>query len=421
MSSFKLDLHPNQMRVFQDPKPFNLLLSGRRFGKSRLMLTKVIERSLTFNGVYDPASPPVNLLVMPTLKQARQIHWKPLENLLAGVPFVAGINKSESRIIMAGERPDILIRGCNDDDGDSLRGLKIYFCGADEFQDIKLAVWQYVIVPALSDTPGSSALLTCTPKGKAHWLYKFHLDAIASPEWSFHHYFTKHNPYIPLSKLVQARKELPEKIYNQEYRASFESFDGQFFDEMRDRHLIDKTPMEDLTYYLGIDWGDVNPCIVVVGLTKDHSRFLVLDGWLNQTSQPIVQDEFLGKMAAFCRQYNVYRSYLPDDRPASIKASREYGRKHGIRGMEKAVAVDRRAVGVVEGCQIMNNLFYRDCLHIKSSLKTLINQFQSYHRKQDRDGTILNQPADGQPDHYVDSSRYCIATLYSAIQRKNLL
>ncbi|WP_414579099.1 hypothetical protein [Anabaena sp. CCY 9402-a] len=125
-------------------------------------------------------------------------------------------------------------------------------------------------------------------------------------------------------------------------------------------------------------------------------------------------------MADFCRKYNVFRSYLPDDRPASIKAAREYGRKHSLRGMEKAVAVDRRAVGVVEGCQIINSLFYQDNLYINSNQKPLINQFQSYHRKQDKDGTILNQPAEGQEDHLIDSFRYACSSLYTALQKKYL-
>ncbi|WP_414579433.1 hypothetical protein [Anabaena sp. CCY 9402-a] len=123
MTSFRLDLHPAQATVFNDPNPYVLLVSGRRWGKSRLMLTRAIERSLTFKGEYDPASPPVVLITMPTLKQAKQIHWKPLVNILANAPFVESINRSENRIIMAGNRPDIIVRGCNDDNGDSLRGL----------------------------------------------------------------------------------------------------------------------------------------------------------------------------------------------------------------------------------------------------------------------------------------------------------
>ncbi|ALF55631.1 hypothetical protein ACX27_26765 [Nostoc piscinale CENA21] len=407
------------MEVFQCQKTFKLLVCGRRWGKSRLQLTKGIERALTYDLPYDPASPPVVLILMPQLKQAKQIFWRPLVSLLENAQFVERFNNSELRITLKGNKPDILVRGANDDNGDSLRGLKVFHLAGDEWQDVKPAVWTDVLLPALSDTPGSSAMLTATPKGKAHPLYQFHLDAIASPEWSYFHFTTRDNPYFPVAKLREAKRNLPPKIYNQEFRAGWENFEGQVFSELNDRHFIKEIPPE-LTYYCGVDWGDINPAIVIVGLSKE-GKFYIVDSWLNTSGQAVTQDEVLSKLDSYCTKYNVFRSYLPDDRPASIKSAREYGRKHGIRGMEKAVAVDRRAVGVIEGCQIMNNLFFRDEMFIKSSERTLIDQFQSYHRKTDRNGNILNEPADGQQDHLVDATRYVVSTLYAALQKRNLL
>jgi len=414
--SFCLGLHRKQREVFDDLARFKLLISGRRFGKSRLLLTSVLVAALSFNQPIDPASPPICLIVMPTLKACRQIHWEPLLKLLEGQPFVESISRTDFRIKLRGSKPDILIRGA-DNNGDSLRGLKLYYAGVDEVQDFSLKAWEDVLYPALADTPNSRALLIGTPKGKTHWLYKFHLQAKSSEDWSYFHFITRHNPFVPKNYLRQAKLTLPPKTYRQEFEASFEDFEGQLFDQLKEEHKVSNIP-SDLTYYIGCDWGDIHPAVVVVGLTKDYSNFYILDSWYNSSGQPIVQDEFLDKVATFCTKYNVYRCYLPDDRPAAVLAARKLGASKNLDGLKRAVQVNRNEIKVMERVDIINSLFYQNKLFIKNSLKEVISQFENYHRATNKEGNILNKPADGQEDHLVDAALYAIATLHKAIQSK---
>ena len=55
--TLKLYLHPGQQTVFVSPKRFKVLVSSRRYGKSRLMLTMIIDKALNYKGAYDKASP----------------------------------------------------------------------------------------------------------------------------------------------------------------------------------------------------------------------------------------------------------------------------------------------------------------------------------------------------------------------------
>lgn len=152
-----LRLHPNQATVFNDPARYKVLCCSRRWGKSRLLMTILITKAINFKGHYDPLSPSVCALIMPTLKQARSIHWNALVAALDGHPAVDKIHKSDFRISLKGNRPDIILRGCNEDSGDSLRGSKFYFAAFDEIQDVKDIVWTEVVSPALADTAGSTA------------------------------------------------------------------------------------------------------------------------------------------------------------------------------------------------------------------------------------------------------------------------
>jgi hypothetical protein len=406
----KLDLHNRQAEVFLSKARFKLLISGRRFGKSRLLLTTAIHAAVSFNQPIDPASPPVVLIVMPTLKAAKSIHWEPLLNLLENQPFVQSINRSDHRIKLKGNKPDILLRGA-DNDGDSLRGLKIYYVGIDEFQDFSIRAWEDVIYPALSDTPNSKALLIGTPKGKAHFLYKFHVQVKAYSDWSYHHFITEDNPYVSRDFLNRAKLTLPPRTYKQEFEASFEDFSGAIFESIEDYHITSNIPNEFEFTFLGADWGDINPAFVVVGY-RDNSYYLI-DSWSNPNPGNVVpQETLINKAIEFCNKYKVRRAYLPDDRPASILELRRVGNKHNIDGLKRAVAVNRNKPGILEGCTIVNSLFYQSRLFIKSTQTKLGDSLRSYIRETDSGGNVIDKPAKNQEcAHLVDATRYVIATL----------
>ncbi|OBQ17631.1 hypothetical protein [Anabaena sp. AL93] len=374
-STFNINLHVNQKKIFLCDKPYKLLVCGRRFGKSHELRTEALVAALSFNQPYDPNFPPTVVIAMPTLKQARQVHWKALKGMLKNAPFVQSINNSELRISFKGNKPDVILRGTNEDDGDGLRGLKIYFAAVDEFQDIKVGIWDNTIFPALSDTPGSKALLCATPKGRSHPLYKFYQKIKDLKEWAYFNFYTKDNPHFPKSQLRIAKSQMPPKSYRQEFQASWEDFDGQLFDQLNDSHFISniRNIPSDLSFYIGCDWGDTNPAFIV-----------------------------------------------PDDRPAAIKSARILGNKQDISGLKRAVQVSRSQLGVMSSIEIINNLFYQNNLFINSSLTEVKSQFQDYHRASDKDGNLLNKPADCQSDHLIDAARYVIALLYVSIQNKTL-
>ncbi|MBD2196605.1 MULTISPECIES: hypothetical protein [Calothrix] len=405
-----LSLHKKQAEVFLSKARFKLLIAARRWGKSRLLLTSAIHAALSFNQSIDPASPPVCLIVMPTLKQCRQIHWQPLLNLLENQPFVESISRTDFRIKLKGNKPDILLRGA-DNNGDGLRGLKLYWAGLDEFQDFSIRAWEDVVYPALADTANSKALLIGTPKGKAHFLHRFHLQIKTYSDWAYYHFITKDNPFVPKRFLNRAKIILPPRTYRQEFEASFEDFTGAIFDCIDSRHIVADIPSEFDHTFLGCDWGDINPALVVVGY-KDKKYYLI-DSWSNpHPGNAVPQADLITKAIEFCNKYKVRRAYLPDDRPASIFELRKVGKSRDIEGLKKAIAVDRNKPGISEGCTIVNSLFYQDRLLIKSTQTKLEDSLRSYVRETDSSGNVIDKPAKNQEcAHLVDATRYVIATL----------
>jgi hypothetical protein len=412
-SSLNLKLHSAQLEIYRDSSRVKVLCAGRGFGKSVYLLTEAIIFCLTYSQPIKKISPQIAVIVMPTQKMARQIHFNAILPLLENCPAVEKIDKGEMRVIFKGDKPDLVLMGA-DLQGDRLRGLNLVYAGCDEFQDFHRDVWPLVIEPALARNSDYKATIIGTPKGKTTNFYQVHLDAIRRKEWSYFHKTTFDNPYISREVLEEAELNNPPKVFNQEYRASWENFDGQIFSELNDSAKIVALPTHDWDVYIGVDFGDVNPACVVVAVTHTaEPEYFILDYWRNETANPIPEQEFFTEIAKLCSKYDVFRVLMPDDRTASILSSRKYGKKHSVKAMERSIRVTRSKPSPIERATIANNLFYQSRLMFGPNAHTLYSFFESYHYHKDQIGNITTKIADGQIDHDIDATLYVLGYVQS--------
>lgn len=405
-------LHPGQQSVVADSSRFKIVVCGRRWGKSRLALHQGITAAFTGDYPYDPASPPVVAFGMPTLKQCRKIFWKPLVNLLTGHPLVQQINKSELTITLKGNRPEIVCLGLNDQDGDRARGLRIAYISLDEYQDIKVGVMDEVIRPAMADTPGSAALITGTPKGKVNHLYKLDIQSAQRDDQASFQFKTIDNPHIDPKEAERAKATQEPRIYRQEWEASYEDFPGQIFDHLGDHHLVADCPTAFQKTIIGIDWGDVNPALIIAGMDNEK-RWWLLDSWYSSSGVNVLDSEFLGHAQRLAKKWGCVRGWAGHDRPASIqKWNRELGCL--VKSWQDCNP-GGKVYTVHEGNSTLNSLLYHDRLFIACHLSDLKDKMGSYHRKQDKNGSVLEDIEAGQDDHEIDCCRYAIASEESKV------
>ena len=409
MGGLSLKLHRKQLKVFRDSAKVRVVVAGRGFGKSILLLFATIFFCLTYSKPIKPESPQVALIIFPTLKMGRAIAWVPILNLLEKLPIVEKIDKSDFRVIWKGERPDMLLRGA-DRKGDRLRGLNVVFAGCDEFQDFHPDVWDEVLYNALIRNKDWKALIIGTPKGKASYFHAFHLKALARKRWSYYHFTSHDNPFISRRELARAKRELPPKVYRQEIKASWEDFEGQLLPNVRPHHKASELPETFKGTLLGSDWGGINPFLMVIGVTHSADYYMI-DYYENTLGVPITLDEVMKQAADFERRYGIFQHFLPDDRPESILAFRRYGKQHGLKGMRIAEKVDRSKPGVMERALITDSLFYQDRLWFGPKCHELYDRFVSYHRATDSTGMLLNQPEKGQNDHCIDATNHITGQL----------
>lgn len=209
-----------QWTVYSDEHRFRVLVSGRRFGKTRMAIEELLRAATAGKSrrVW---------YVAPTYRQAQQICWQMLKDRLSEGRWIARKNESDLSIVLKGSGSTISLRGA--DNFDSLRGVGLHFLVMDEFADIKPEAWFEVLRATLSDT-GGKALFTGTPKGR-NWAYDLFQRGGSEdyPEWASFSYTTIEGGNVPPEEVEAARRELDELTFKQEYEADFTNFEGRAY------------------------------------------------------------------------------------------------------------------------------------------------------------------------------------------------
>jgi len=176
-------------------------MAGRRFGKSELSQIEIIINALQGKQVF---------YITPTYQLARVF----FDQLIKCVPFEA--NKSELSIKFPNNGAVYFFTG---ERLDNLRGRKFHFGVIDEASFIPNLEegWLNSIRPTLTDYKGK-ALFISTPKGK-NYFYSLFLKG-GEDDWESFKFTTYDNPHIDKTEIDDARIQLPQVVFEQEYLAN---------------------------------------------------------------------------------------------------------------------------------------------------------------------------------------------------------
>jgi len=193
--------HINQQKILDSVSRFRVVMAGRRFGKSELSQIEIIINSLQGKKV---------AYITPTYNLARVF----FEQLIKTLPFES--NKSELSIKFPNDGSVEFFTG---ERLDNLRGRKFHLVVIDEASFIPNLEdgWLNSIRPTLTDYKGR-ALFISTPKGK-NFFYSLYLKS-GEPDWESFKFSTYDNPYIDRTEIDDARMQLPEVVFEQEYMAN---------------------------------------------------------------------------------------------------------------------------------------------------------------------------------------------------------
>lgn len=151
------------------------------------------------------------------------------------------------------------------------------------------------------DRPGSKAIFISTPRGKNNWFSEFFQRGFSDeyPEWCSIHADYLENERMSVKDVEEARRSMSKAEFEQEYMASFNSYEGQIF-EVAENNIVDSFELHDYCeVFAGLDPGYRDPtAFVVIVYSPRDDCFYIVDEYINSERTTAQHVEYLKEMIA---------------------------------------------------------------------------------------------------------------------------
>jgi len=225
-----LRYHPVQAKLWRSKTRFDIVYAGRRSGKTEIKgKRQAAKAALEGNEGRFPNWR--GFVSAPTRDQAKTIYWEDLKRLLP--PPLRARPASESKLTLYvynkyGTISELHVLGM--DRPERVEGSPWDWGLLDEYGNMKPETWGAHVRPALSDRKGKCSFIG-VPEGRNHY-YDLVKDAEASTlvdssgnkVWSTYHWLSE--DILDADEIIQAKQDLDELTYEQEYCGSFVVFSG---------------------------------------------------------------------------------------------------------------------------------------------------------------------------------------------------
>ena len=390
-----MPLSKPQQTIAQNKNRFRVVSAGRRFGKTFLSIRELARYSRYPNQKV--------LYVAPTYRMAKGIVWDQLKARLTELNWVRKINESDLNILLI-NGTKINIRGA--DNFDSLRGLEYDFIVMDEAAMIDQRAWTEVLRATLSNTEGH-ALFISTPTGKSNWFYDlFMRHQEDSTNWASFQYTSLEGGRIPPEEIEQARMDLDERTFRQEFEASFETFVGRIaYNFTREQSVIKIEDVDTSMLHIGMDF-NVSPMTAAIMVRQDDKLLQFDEVVLHSANTQDMCDEIKSRYPR--SKLFVY----PDPSGTQRKTSAGGQTDHSILSNNGFIVKAPRKHNAVKdrinsyNARLMSSDGERH-LYIDPNCKHTIESLEKYCYK---DGTQV--PDKGEWDHMFDAASYCVDFLF---------
>jgi hypothetical protein len=260
-----------QLESLNNPSRFKVIIRGRRGGKTEEELQGGIRDTVRWPGLH--------WIVGPSYRQIKSIAWTRLKSILRGID---GWKPNEQELYM--ENLEILddksiptrleLKGS--DKEDSLVGVGLRSLRVDEAALVKRNVWENILRPMLSDYEAPAAFYS-TPRGR-NWLYDLYMKGVNQElNWASWRQPTAINKYISPQEIENAKKDMSERLFRQEYMAEFLDDDTGVFRRVRQCIVGDLlAPIVGRFYAMGVDLGkseDFTVLVVLDSVTREVVAF----------------------------------------------------------------------------------------------------------------------------------------------------
>ncbi len=409
----KLTFHQIQNLYWNSRSRFNVVPSGRRSGKTEIAKRRIVKAALKWHKTNDGNF----ILSAPTNKQAKEIYWDDIKNLVPNdallTPEKAWKSINESSLTLSlWNKARLRVVGL--DKPERIEGSPIDGMVLDEYGNMKERVWTHHVRPALSTIGRLGwADLIGVPEGRNHYyriansaMAKMLLELPWEESWSYFHW--KSSEILSPSEIEAARSELDELTFQQEYEGSFVNFTGRaYYSFTRELNASKRVQYNsELDLHLCFDF-NVEPGVAAAIQEVDGVTCVVGEVYIPKNSNTIrVCDKLLTMYGSHPGNVWLYGDASGGARGSAKVAGSDWDLvKAALRpvfGVDKLLfRVDRRNPAERSRVNSVNSR----CKSASGEIRLLVDPINCKHSVDDFEGVVLLEGGSGEIDKGDDPTK----------------
>ena len=249
------------------------------------------------------------------------------------------------------------------------------------------------------DKENSKAIFISTPRGRENWFSKLYDRGFSSdfPEWASIKATYLDNPRMSEADIEEAKKSMSRAEFEQEYMASFNTYEGQIwkFDKEKCTADLDELDVSEMEIFAGMDVGHKDPtafCVVAYDWTTEI--FYIVDEYLKAEATTEAHAIAIKKLID---KWDVDTIYV-DSSAAQMRM--DFAQLYDI-------STTNAKKSVLDGIASVGVLTDNDRLIVGKHCRETISCLDAY-QWDSKPGLLVEKPKHNMASHTADALRYAL-------------
>ncbi len=248
------------------------------------------------------------------------------------------------------------------------------------------------------DLPNSKAIFISTPRGKKNWFSRFYARGYSDdfPEWCSITADYLENSRMSEADVREAKRSVSVAEFEQEYLASFNTFEGQIF-TVTTENIVDELPTGNYEYFAGMDPGYKDPtAMVVFAYNIETDVYYIVDEYQNSEK---VTSQHAESIRELINKWSIDCVFID---PAAAQFAADLAYQYDI-------ATIKAKKAVLEGIAYCQTIVQQDRLKILSHCTDTLDAMDQY-QWDPNESLTKEKPVHNEASHIADAIRYGLYT-----------
>lgn len=246
------------------------------------------------------------------------------------------------------------------------------------------------------DKPNSKAIFISTPRGKKNWFSRFFAYGYSNEpgmsEWCSIQADYTENMRMSASDVASAKKTMTAAEFEQEYMASFNSYEGQIY-TLSEENIIDELPAGNWEFIAGLDPGYKDPtAFVVIAYNLEEDYFCIVDDYLEAEKTTKQHAESINELIT---KWGIDSIFI-DSAAAQFAADLAY---------QYDIATIKAKKQVLEGIAYCQTVVQQDRLKVLRHCTWVLDALDQY-QWDPNEALRTEKPLHNEASHIADAIRY---------------